>query len=102
MFVRLLGAVRVAHRRRVAIMTWNFVADTPARSTRSALMSKPVSARLPRAPLQLVERQPGIEKRAEHHVAGDAGEAVEIQNARHLADRPISLKLQYRASPSTM
>ena len=36
-----------------------------------------------RAPCrQLVERQTGIEKRAEHHVARDAREAVEIQHAR--------------------
>ena len=33
--------------------------------------------------LQVVERQPGVEKRAEHHVAGDAGEAVEVQDTRH-------------------
>ena len=31
--------------------------------------------------LQVVERQAGIEHRAERHVAGDPGEAVEVQKA---------------------
>ena len=30
---------------------------------------------------QIVERQPGIDERTKHHVAGDAGKAVEVQNA---------------------
>ncbi len=33
--------------------------------------------------LQPVERQAGVEQRAEHHVARDAGEAVEIQDGAH-------------------
>jgi type IV secretory pathway TrbL component len=32
---------------------------------------------------QGVERQAGVEQRAQHHVAGHAGKAVEIQDARH-------------------
>ena len=48
---------------------------------------------------QLGERQAGVEERAERHVAGDAGEAVEIEHAGHSC--PASLKLQYRTSPST-
>ena len=46
---------------------------------------------------QVVERQAGVEQRAEHHVARDARETVEIQQPAH--NRPISLKLEYRASP---
>jgi len=49
--------------------------------------------------LQRVERQTGIDERAKRHVAGDSREAIEIQHAAH--NRPDSLKLQYRASPST-
>jgi hypothetical protein len=49
---------------------------------------------------QIGERQAGVEAGAEKHVARNAGEAVEIQQSRHQS-RPISLKLQYRASPST-
>ena len=33
--------------------------------------------------LQLVERQAGVDERAEHHVAGNARETVEIQDPRH-------------------
>ena len=33
--------------------------------------------------LQIVERQAGVEERAERHVARDAGEAIEIQHSRH-------------------
>jgi hypothetical protein len=47
--------------------------------------------------LQLLERQAGVEKRAERHVAGNAGEAIEVQYAAH--SRPAPLKLQYRTSP---
>jgi hypothetical protein len=32
---------------------------------------------------QVVERQPGVQKRPEHHVAGNARKAVEVENARH-------------------
>jgi hypothetical protein len=32
---------------------------------------------------QVVERQPGVDERAERHVAGDPREAVEIQDRRH-------------------
>jgi len=48
--------------------------------------------------LQLIERQAGVEKRAERHVARDAREAIEIQQSRHYK-LPVSLKLQYRTSP---
>jgi hypothetical protein len=34
-------------------------------------------------PPQVVERQAGVEQRAERHVAGDAREAIEIQDSRH-------------------
>jgi hypothetical protein len=33
---------------------------------------------------QIVERQTGVEQRAERHVPGDAREAVEVQNAAHI------------------
>ena len=33
--------------------------------------------------LQLLERKAGIEQRADGHVAGYAGKAVEVQHARH-------------------
>ena len=46
---------------------------------------------------QFLERQAGVEQRAQHHVARDARKTVEIQQPAH--SRPISLKLQYRASP---
>ena len=42
--------------------------------------------------LQLVERQAGVDERAERHVARDAGEAIKVQDAHY--SRPISLKLQ--------
>ena len=32
---------------------------------------------------QIVERQAGVEQGAERHVAGDAGETIEIQDSRH-------------------
>ena len=32
---------------------------------------------------QVVERQTGIEQRAERHVAGDAGETIEVKDGRH-------------------
>jgi len=54
----------------------------------------------PEGALQLVERQTGIEERAERHVAGDAGETIEIENAAHSCWD--SLKLQYRTSPRMM
>ena len=38
-------------------------------------------ARLPSARSQVLERQPGVEKRAEHHVAGNPGETVEVEHA---------------------
>ena len=49
---------------------------------------------------QFDHRQPGIDERPEDHVAGDAREAVEVQEAAH--SFPSSLKLQYRASPRMM
>ena len=32
---------------------------------------------------QILERQAGVEERAEHHVPGNPGEAVEVQQPRH-------------------
>ena len=32
---------------------------------------------------QIVERQAGVDERTEHHVAGNAGKAVEVQHACH-------------------
>src|SRR5262245_39403540 len=49
--------------------------------------------------LQPLEREPGVEERAERHVAGDAGKTIEIQQP-HSA--PISFRLQYRVSPRMM
>ncbi len=46
--------------------------------------------------LQRVERQAGVQQRAERHVARNAREAIEVQ---HLHQLPDSLKLQYRVSP---
>ena len=50
---------------------------------------------------ELVERQPSIETGAQDHVTRDAGETVQVQHARHQSC-PISFRLQYPASPSTM
>ncbi len=33
--------------------------------------------------LQVAERQPGVEERAERHVAGNTGKAIEVENAWH-------------------
>ena len=49
--------------------------------------------------LQLVERQAGIDERAEDHVAGGAGETVEVQQ---LHSSPASRKLNQRPSPRMM
>lgn len=46
--------------------------------------------------LQRLEREPGVEERAERHIARDAREAIEVQ---HLHQWPDSLKLQYFVSP---
>jgi hypothetical protein len=40
---------------------------------------------------QVVERQTGVDQGAERHVAGDAGEAIEIEDAAQ--KNPASLKL---------
>src|SRR5258705_8331748 len=50
--------------------------------------------------LQLGHRQAGVEQGAKHHIARDAGKAVEVQEPAH--SFPNSLKLQYRASPRMM
>ena len=63
--------------------TLNFVAATPARSTRSAVTSYPGHGEAAERALEIVERQPGVEQRAERHVARNPGEAIEIQHARH-------------------
>jgi hypothetical protein len=42
-------------------------------------------------PLQVVERQAGVDQRAERHVARDSGEAVEVEHPAHR--RAASLKL---------
>ena len=47
--------------------------------------------------LQIVERQAGVEQRAERHVARDPRKAVEVKNPAHGC--LVSLMLQYRASP---
>ena len=49
--------------------------------------------------LQIVERQAGVEQRAERHVARDPRKTVEVQNPAHRC--PTPLMLQNRASPST-
>ena len=43
--------------------------------------------------LQLVEWQAGIDERPEHHVAGNPGEAIEVQQAH---SRLIPLRSRYR------
>jgi hypothetical protein len=43
-----------------------------------------------RAP-ELFQREPGIEQRAKHHIAGRAVEAVEVQNPRHAFVYPSPL-----------
>ena len=48
--------------------------------------------------LQIGERQTGVDERAQRHVARDAREAIEIEDARHYK-LPRSLKLQYFPSP---
>ena len=57
----------------------NLVADTPARSTLIGVDVRSRRAQAAERALQLVERQAGVEERAERHVAGDAGKAVEIR-----------------------
>ena len=47
--------------------------------------------------LQVIERQAGVEQRAERHVARDPRKTVEVQNPAH--GYSVSLMLQYRASP---
>ena len=49
--------------------------------------------------LQLVERQAGIEQRAENHVARRARETVEVQNPQ---SNPSALKLKNVAPPRMM
>src|SRR5712692_4929807 len=46
---------------------------------------------------QLLDRQTGIEQRAERHVPRNPGEAVEIEYPAHSC--AVSLKLKYRKSP---
>src|ERR1700681_1024763 len=53
----------------------------------------PGDSQAPERPLQLVEWQAGIDERPEHHVAGNPGEAIEVQQAH---SRPISLRSRYR------
>jgi hypothetical protein len=53
----------------------------------------------PQRPLELVERQAGVEQRTENHVAGGAGETVEVQNLHRLDS---SLKLKYIVPPRMM
>ena len=50
---------------------------------------------------QVLEREPRVEQRAEQHVSGDPGEAVEVENPARCHSRFISRKLQYFTSPST-
>ena len=56
-------------------------------------------------PLQVFERKPGVDERANRHVAGDARKAIEVQQFHGALTithhPPDSLKLQYLASPST-
>ncbi len=49
--------------------------------------------------LQFVERQTGIEQRAEDHVPRRAGEAVEVE---HLHSKPSALKLKNFPPPRMM
>lgn len=49
---------------------------------------------------QIFERQSRVEQGAKRHVSGNTGKAVEVQDPAHSC--PISLKLQYRASPRMM
>jgi hypothetical protein len=43
---------------------------------------------------QLADRQSDVEQRAEHHVPGHAGEAVEVRGFRHGQSVPFSRKLK--------
>ena len=58
-----------------------------------------LDAEAPERRLQLGQREAGIEQRAENHVAGGAGETVEIQQ---LHKSPASRKLNQRPSPRMM
>lgn len=58
---------------------------------------EPVNRQASECGSQPVERQARVEQRAEQHVARHAGETVEIQKGH---SRPVSLKLQYRPSPT--
>jgi hypothetical protein len=53
----------------------------------------PGDSQAPERALQLVEWQASINERPEHHVAGNPGEAIEVQQAH---SRPISLRSRYR------
>jgi hypothetical protein len=43
----------------------------------------PIERQAAKRRLKVREGKTGVEKRAEHHVAGNSGEAVEIQHASH-------------------
>ena len=66
----------------------NFVAETPARSTRSALIVAVIDRQAAERRPQRLERQAEIEQRAEHHVARRAREAVEVQRLANLRTFP--------------
>ncbi len=54
----------------------------------------------PQGALQVVERQAGIEHRAECHVARDSREAIEVEHPAHSVLVSLaSFMLQYRESP---
>ena len=57
--------------------TWALVAATPPRSTGSASSAQPPTSTRRTSGHDLVEVGPGVEQRAEGHVAGHPGEAVE-------------------------
>src|SRR5688572_3755910 len=58
-----------------------------------------LNGKTPQRAFELVERQTRVEQRAENHVAGGAGETVEVQDLHRLDS---SLKLKYVVSPRMM
>ena len=63
---------------------------TGAENTRCRHFS-PIERKAPKCTPQFLERQPGIEKRPEHHVTRRAVETVEIQDPGHSYPLPSAL-----------
>ena len=74
-------------------VTLKLVAPIPERWVGLASTRTPSMARLPSATRSFFDREAGIDQRADNHVAGGAGEAVEVENFGH------TLLFRFRALP---